>query len=387
MGKVCWKCDKNIGLGKKSFKQKDLEKHPDNFGSDDYLCEDCFIEIFVMGELKTVKEVDDVFDKINDKFGKGKGFVKYQARIDELEVIKRNLERLEGFRCWVCDGVKIWPQFFTNNEGFEFVPLDKKAAVCNSCYSKIKKGSSIGAIYYSSRGKHKKSLEKREQEKLKILSKHGGTRLKLSLPEENNSKFDKEALDWLDWKQKVGESILCSDKNTALYYGGHKRYVSGGYYTNEAIGTLELSQNYLGFTEKNNKFNIIIPLSSIIVEDWNIETSARRKVTSGMIGFGFGNIHESGKKHTFVVPYIDENGIRQEPQFGFITFIGRNPAEKWAQVLYDKLVKVKKEKLETSVDKLSKNEENPLKVLKLRLAKGEISKEEFEELKQVLKLN
>jgi hypothetical protein len=34
-------------------------------------------------------------------------------------------------------------------------------------------------------------------------------------------------------------------------------------------------------------------------------------------------VHDTGKAHHFVIPYVDENGIPQEPRFGVSSFRGK----------------------------------------------------------------
>jgi hypothetical protein len=66
-----------------------------------------------------------------------------------------------------------------------------------------------------------------------------------------------------------------------------------------------------------NRIEIIIPLNSIVLESWTIQQETRRKEISGgavsydNIGIGSLFMHDSGKSHRLVVPYIDENGIQQ----------------------------------------------------------------------------
>jgi uncharacterized membrane protein len=90
------------------------------------------------------------------------------------------------------------------------------------------------------------------------------------------------------------------------------------------------------------------------------------------------------------VPYIDENGIPQEPRFGVVSLSGRAIKE-WAAKLYEVVVEVKnqqktsEEVTEDSIKHDTKvNNIDPIQVLKVRLAKGEITKEEFEELRKML---
>jgi hypothetical protein len=110
---------------------------------------------------------------------------------------------------------------------------------------------------------------------------------------------------------------------------------------------------FIHLDKDNSKtWEIKIPLSSIMIERWRIEEESRRKqVAAGgssleNIGFGAGVIHETGKAHHIIIPYMDENGIPQEPRFGISSFQGRAIRE-WASQFYDQVVNVKKEKTRT----------------------------------------
>jgi hypothetical protein len=102
-------------------------------------------------------------------------------------------------------------------------------------------------------------------------------------------------------------------------------------------------------------------------------------------------LYDSGKAHHIAIPYIDENGIQQAPRFGISSFRGKAIRE-WAVKLYQQVVNEKREsakflaKPETLNQEpvLSTNIDGPLKVLKLRFAKGEITKEQYEEMRKML---
>ena len=117
------------------------------------------------------------------------------------------------------------------------------------------------------------------------------------------------------------------------------------------------------------------------------------------LGFGVGGgfIHESGKAHRLVVPYIDENGIPQEPRFGVSSFGGKAIRE-WAVKLYQQVVIEKRDsnRFSSALDNdvkpshdhfpspPSPNIDDPLKILKIRFAKGEITREQYEEMRKTL---
>jgi hypothetical protein len=122
------------------------------------------------------------------------------------------------------------------------------------------------------------------------------------------------------WDDKYGRIIFQALK--AEYYGGHKVYLSGGVSGDYQFGNLILTEHYLIFAkgDKNpmKRWEIIIPLDSVIVERWGIEEISRDGFSSGAddIGIGSGMIYGSGRAHHILVPYVDENGIPQAPRFG-----------------------------------------------------------------------
>lgn len=203
------------------------------------------------------------------------------------------------------------------------------------------------------------------------------------------------------YTRKYGKTILYA--NNGEYFGGHKSYLAGGLFTDFVMGEMFLSETYLIFIKKHNDFRkrieIVIPLNSVIIQGWNIQENIRRKEIvgggGGLTGGGFGaglvggTINESGKSHRIVIPYIDENGIPQEPRFGISSFGGKKIRE-WSAKVYELVVKNKKENLQAKTDHETLQQQpqsiadEPIKILKLRYAKGEITKEQFETMKKDL---
>lgn len=199
--------------------------------------------------------------------------------------------------------------------------------------------------------------------------------------------------------QKYGDVILFA--NLAYYYGGHKAYVAGGYFSQEQSGKMYMTEGHIIFSKEDKhpekRWEIVIPIKSIQVNQWTIEEEVRRKQIAGggtSIGdsglmVGGGTINDSGKSHHLVIAYIDENGIPQAPRFGLPSFRGKAIRE-WASKLYEQVTKVHGNTNSQTApiatqDKFQVTKaEDPLQILKLRLARGEITKEEYEELIKVL---
>jgi len=202
--------------------------------------------------------------------------------------------------------------------------------------------------------------------------------------------------------EKYGQILLKA--NIAEYYGGHKAYLAGGVFSKYQSGKMYLTEQFLlfirGDKDQSKRWEIVVPFSSIVMERWRVEEVGRRQSISGAgssidnIAFGGGSIHESGKEHHLVVPYVDENGIPQEPRFGVSSFRGKAIRE-WSSKLYEQVAKARKNDVSQRVeahagDQPSSNNESPqtsddpIKVLKIRFAKGEISKEEYEEMRKMI---
>jgi hypothetical protein len=117
---------------------------------------------------------------------------------------------------------------------------------------------------------------------------------------------------------------------------------------------------------------------------------------AGDIGIGSGMIYGSGRAHHILVPYVDENGIPQAPRFGLSSYLGE-AIRKLASELYLRVVNEKREsnKFSSIADNNIKQPSNqkptsspdiddPLRVLKMRFAKGEITKEQYEDMRKML---
>jgi hypothetical protein len=160
--------------------------------------------------------------------------------------------------------------------------------------------------------------------------------------------FESENLCFVCFEQKYGKVLLTASR--AEYYGGHKVHLAGGTFNEYESGKMYLTEEYLIFMKGNKdpskRWEIMIPLSSITVEQWNVKGESRRKqitaggISTGSVAFGGGAIHETGQRHRLLIPYLDENGILHQPVFGISSYGGKH-IRKWAETLYGQLVKLK----------------------------------------------
>ena len=95
-----------------------------------------------------------------------------------------------------------------------------------------------------------------------------------------------------------------------------------------------------------------------------------------------------GKINRLSIPYIDEYGVLQKPVFGIPSFGGKE-IKKWSHELYKRVLEVKRNTSAlplngnsiavTNSTDISISKENLQQILKLRLVKGEIAKEGYNE--------
>ena len=181
------------------------------------------------------------------------------------------------------------------------------------------------------------------------------------------------------------------------YHGGHKVLLAGGKFSECEYGNMYLTERYFIFhkiyqeADKKENWEIVIPFKSVQIEQWGLQEGSRRKnvllggTSEESYGFGGGFITESGKRHRLVIPYFDENGIKHAPVFGASSRKG-DMIKLLAASIYNAVV----ETIKTHPDEENIREDNditssdPLVILKTRFAKGEISKAEFEEMKELL---
>jgi hypothetical protein len=201
--------------------------------------------------------------------------------------------------------------------------------------------------------------------------------------------------------EKYGKVIV---RKKVTYRGGHKAFAP---LTVGDRGLLWLTTNHVLFRPGRafiwdketlfslgtKRYKIAIPLDSILVSEWTVgerDTGTYYGLGGTPSGFGGlgGAIITSNTEMEIVLPYVDENGVPQAPRF---SRVGRTLTRQ----IYDQVASVIRAVQATDGTSRSAagrsreaavevEEEDLLKVLKLRLARGEISREEYEETKRII---
>lgn len=178
-----------------------------------------------------------------------------------------------------------------------------------------------------------------------------------------------------NFSYSLGVGNLCSECFTGRYgeitltdfgeyYGGHSKYGLGRFKKHHS-GRMFLTENYLILTKEDksdnsNRYEIITPLTNIHL-DWELEVEARRRyiewegTTIDNFGFGSSFLFKYRDSFQLVVPYVDEDGISQNPRFAIPTGISH-----WAARLYVKVVRAKISNPH-SQQNISEND-NPLRI-------------------------
>ncbi len=195
------------------------------------------------------------------------------------------------------------------------------------------------------------------------------------------------------------------------YYGGHKKYPIQGMMA-KAGGKAELYYDEIifkkdAYTEKN-RWVMKISLQSIQLDNFGIKDKVTGQFFDGVsfFGFDFGGSTKNRTEPRLIIPFVDEDNILQTPEFTIQNdgFMVTDETGKWAKEIYNTVISLKKsstqrladdkiseisnrveQKFKKNVEKTSKpKEQDPLNILKLRLAEGEITLEEFEKLKKAI---
>lgn len=138
------------------------------------------------------------------------------------------------------------------------------------------------------------------------------------------------------FEDQYGKTLLQTKE--VEYHGGHTEHPLGGILGKHSqSGKMYLTANSAIFAkddkEVSKRWEIFIPLSSVILNR-DIEQQQRQKFVQweatnyNNFGFGCGFIRESKKSYRLVIPYIDNKGTAQEPEFSI------KDIRMWASELY-----------------------------------------------------
>lgn len=149
------------------------------------------------------------------------------------------------------------------------------------------------------------------------------------------------------------------------------------------------SNDYKVFLQRLNNPMIRIPIDSIEVEGLKYETLVdvkQRGTTMESFIFGLGGGEKRTNYYVVQIPYKDSDGVNQIPKF----FVKQKEGMELHTTIYQKALIMKKEteaekkvEIETRRETIEKDSE-AIRILKLRLAKGEITKEQYEEMKAIV---
>ena len=106
------------------------------------------------------------------------------------------------------------------------------------------------------------------------------------------------------------------------------------------------------------------------------------RMTTFLVG-AFWSILFQNTKEFVLVEYTDILDIKQTLLFSFSNYLGINKNILATRIIQEHMKRNRLHK-KTNSTETAKLAENPLKIIKIRLAKGEISKSEYQELKRIL---
>ncbi len=154
--------------------------------------------------------------------------------------------------------------------------------------------------------------------------------------------------------------------DVVTYIGGHSSS------SEKHVGKILLTEKELIF-EDNQSANFVLKIPYQKIEKLSVKTTTEinklRTVLAGpMWSMGFPDTNKF-----VLIEYVDKVGMSQTPLFD-----SRNKTkDRIMKTLYEKIKNIRKTEAPIT-------QEDPLRVLKLRYAKGEITKEEYEEIKRLL---
>lgn len=158
-----------------------------------------------------------------------------------------------------------------------------------------------------------------------------------------------------------------------------KKFVSGELDTN--------SDDCIKFLSRTSNPMVHIPMNSIDIEglQYNKLVDVRHKGVSLVTGIWGAGGETRTAYFVVTIPYVDKDDVRQTPKF----FVDEQEGKRLHKEIYERALKVKRSLTKANVqiavnEKPVKTDDEALRLLKIRLAKGEITAQEYEEKKRLI---
>lgn len=154
------------------------------------------------------------------------------------------------------------------------------------------------------------------------------------------------------------------------------------------IGELDKnSDDCLKFLSRISNPIIHVPINGIDIDglQYNVGVDVRRQGVSLVTGI-WGAGGEKRTTYFFVtIPYIDKDGVHQTPKF----FVDRQGGKRLHKEIYERVLNARRSPAKANMqisgdEKPVKADDDALKLLKIRLAKGEITAQEYQEKKLLI---
>lgn len=226
--------------------------------------------------------------------------------------------------------------------------------------------------------KEKIEKEKKEKDEFKKRQKEVKKLEKKELKEKREEEKEER-------HKKIREGLLFT---VVRYFGGHNEYAVEDQERGDG-GELELTDKEAIFNRKSmfkgKRFTLVMPYNKIELNGLRLAKVEVKKEEVGKAMydiFWYGTTLGRGAKNKILltIAYTDDDGILQKPSFDIWTF-GHGEKKKAFSLIYKKVKEHNKGKRK-QVKEVQK--EDPLQALKLRYAKGEISRKEFLKMKKDL---
>jgi hypothetical protein len=179
---------------------------------------------------------------------------------------------------------------------------------------------------------------------------------------------------WVEIIRRIKTGKIPSKQNTVesfdniIYIGGHSSS------SKKHNGVILLMENELIFKD-NKQTDFVLRFPYQTIENLSTKTTTEINKLRTFLAGPLWSMGLRDKNQFVLIEYIDQVGMKQTPLFDS----NNKTKDRLMKTLYEKIKKNKGQKM-----KKSTTNEDPVKVLKLRYAKGEISKEEYEEMKKTL---